>query len=298
MADNIPGWFVETYTDNIRHALQNTGGKFRRAVTEGAYKGTQASVVDLLEGLSMKAVSQRLEPIVNDDPNVSRVWVHPQDFYVAPIVDHFDKLRLMTDPQSAITQATITAAARKIDQIIANAFFAPVRVGVNGGQSVAFDDATYLVDATVGGSSGDQPLNAQKIFAGLRILQEAEINTENEEVFIAISPEQNMALLSDSRVTNSDFIKFGGVIQNGVVTHFAGVNVIVSTHIKPVSGMTLTPMWVRSGMHLGVWEDVKVSVDQRKDIVGLPWQIHTNLSMGATATEAGKVVKIENASVA
>jgi hypothetical protein len=50
--------------------------------------------------------------------------------------------------------------------------------------------------------------------------------------------------------------------------------------------------WVKSGLHLGIWNDLTVDVSQRKDKAGLPWQVYVYMTMGATRTQEKKVVEI------
>ena len=55
---------------------------------------------------------------------------------------------------------------------------------------------------------------------------------------------------------------------------------------------TQVPMWLKSGMGLGVWGDIMTDVSQRKDLTSLPWQVYVKLTIGATRLEEKKVVKI------
>jgi hypothetical protein len=52
------------------------------------------------------------------------------------------------------------------------------------------------------------------------------------------------------------------------------------------------PMWVKSGMYLGIWNDIKTNISQRNDLRGEPWQAYTKMSANATRLEEKKVVKI------
>lgn len=292
MAQNVPTWFAETYTNVITDALSYRGTKFRGAVMEKAASGEQAVAIDLIGQVPMKQITQRLQPIINDDFNTNRVWMRPSDFYAAPIIDTFDKLRLdVMDPQSSVVSAATRGAATEIDAIIAGAFFADQYTGRSGATAVPFSTA-HQVANDVGGAA-PTGLNAEKIFAGLQIMQDAEVDTDNEEIYIGISPVDNRALLSEARVTNGDFFKLGGEVSGGIVTKFAGVNVIVSTKFSPlIASDRRLPLWVKSGMHLGVWSDVKVAIAQREDIAGRPYQVHVDMTFGATRTEPGKVVRI------
>jgi hypothetical protein len=53
------------------------------------------------------------------------------------------------------------------------------------------------------------------------------------------------------------------------------------------------PVFAKSGMHLGMWNDVSGDVSQRKDLQGLPWQIYAYGTFGATRLEENKIIEIK-----
>ena len=50
---------------------------------------------------------------------------------------------------------------------------------------------------------------------------------------------------------------------------------------------------VKSGLYLGVWKDVMNDVTQRKDLSSQPWQLYTNMSVGATRLEPGRLLQVQ-----
>jgi hypothetical protein len=52
------------------------------------------------------------------------------------------------------------------------------------------------------------------------------------------------------------------------------------------------PVFVKSGMHLGIWNDISTDIAQRKDLQGWPWQAYVYMTAGATRIEEKKIVKI------
>jgi len=293
MAQNIPTFFVDEYRQRIELALQHSGSQYRAAVSEMPASGEQSVAVDLVGMVPMKPITHRLQPIVNDDFKTDRVWMRPSDAYAAPIIDTFDKLRLgANDPQSVVVRATVNGARKHMDQLIASAFFADAIAGRKGEAVVPFDTTAHRVDAAVG-ASADTGLNGEKLLEAARIMREADVDVDNEELWCAITPRDNQRFLADARVTNSEFVKFGGVVVKDKVTNFAGMNVLVTNVVPDYLTYTAVPVWVKSGITLGVWDDVKVSIDQRTDIAGLPFQVHVTVSLGATRTEPGKVILVE-----
>jgi hypothetical protein len=81
------------------------------------------------------------------------------------------------------------------------------------------------------------------------------------------------------------------VLENGRIRRFMGFEFVVTDRLNITSGNRLIPLWVKSGMHLGVWQDVQASIDKRAD-KGNSWQVYTNMTIGSTRTQAGKVIRV------
>lgn len=295
MTVNIPTHFVDQYTTNVAHLLQIQGGKMRPYVSEDTHEGESAVPVDQYGAVEMQEVVSRFAPMGRVDAATDRRWVHPVDYSLPQMVDTFDKLRLMVDPQGPLSQAAIKAAGRKIDTIIFDAFFGDAKTGRSGGTTETFDTTNHRVDAAVG-AAADTGLNVDKILRAVRIMEDNDVDTEMEMPCMAITPQQHEDLKRQTQVINTDyFTKNGGPVfaGDGRITEFAGVKIIVSRLVPSNASYRLVPMWVKSGMHLGVWDDVKARVDERPDIEGVPYQLYTTLTMGATRLEPGRVIQIE-----
>ena len=105
MSINIPTHFAQQYATNIVLLLQQMGSKLRGTVMEGTYIGSQASPVDQVGQVEMQAVVSRFAPMGRVDATLDRRWVFPSDFDLPQMIDSFDKLRLITDPESVYVHA-------------------------------------------------------------------------------------------------------------------------------------------------------------------------------------------------
>ncbi len=295
MTVNIPTHFVQQYTTNVAHLLQIQGGKMRPYVSEDTHHGETAVPVDQYGSVEMQEIVSRFAPMGRVDAPTDRRWVDPVDYSLPQMVDTFDKLRLMVDPQGPLAQAAIKATGRKIDTIIFDSFFGDAKTGKTGGSTETFDTANHRVDAAVG-AAADTGLNVDKILQAIRIMEESDVDTELEMPYMAINPRQHEDLKRQTQVINTDyFTKNGGPVfaGDGRITEFAGVKIVVSRLVPTNASYTLVPMWVKSGIHLGIWDDVKARVDERPDIEGVPYQLYTTMTMGATRLEPGRVIQIE-----
>lgn len=295
MSVNLPNHYSQSYSTNIAMLLQTRGGKFRSAVTTGSYVGNQASPVDQIGAVEMQPVVSRFAPMGRVDAPTDRRWVFPSDFDLPQLIDSFDKLRLITDPESAYVKNAAMAADRQYDRLIVNSFFAQAKTGVNGATGTDFTSGNE-VDVAVGGANSR--LNVSKIRAVKELMETNDVDFEVEEAFIGITAKDHSALLKDIEIIGKDF-KNGEapVLQSGKVTEFLGFKFIQSELIETLLAGTnevTLPVWVKSGMHLGMWNEMNHTISQRNDLQGLPWQIYTKMTGGATRLEEDKVYAIES----
>jgi hypothetical protein len=294
MSVNLPTHFVQQYSTNIALLLQQKGSKLRNAVMTGNHVGKQASPVDQFGSIEMQSVTSRFAPMSRVDASTDRRWVFPSDFDLPQLIDEFDKLKMITDPSSAYVQNAVLAAGRKFDQLLCTAFTGTAKTGESGGTSTIFTAANE-VDVAVGGANSK--LNVAKIKAVKELMMANHIDFDSEEAYIGITAADHASLLNEIQVISSDFNGGMPVLQNGMVTSFLGFRFIhceqIETSLVGTNEVTL-PVWVKSGMYLGLWNDIENSVSKRNDLQGEPWQLYTKMSCGASRLEEDKVYAIES----
>lgn len=297
MSANLPTWFIEQYNQNIQLLVQQKVSRLRMAVTSGSYKGAQASPVDQIGVIEMQEVNDRFAPMPRVDAPLDRRWVSPLDADLPQLVDTFDKLRTINDPMSGETQAAVAAANRKWDDRILTAFFANAQTGLRGQTSTAFGAAQF-VSVNTGGTASN--LNVAKLEAGRRILLANEVDLEAEPIWVCITASEDNSLRNEIQVISLDFTEKPVFDDKGMLRSWRGFNfihserpVITATYTDDAAGSSRAiPMWVKSGMHAGIWEDINTDISQRKDLRGLPWQVYTKMTVNATRLEEKKVVRI------
>jgi hypothetical protein len=292
VSDAIRTYYIQQYASNIALLSQQKTSRLSGAVRIEPFKGKAASPVEQLGATSAKKRNTRYDPIQPDAQPTDRPWVYPSDYDWDDLIESLDKLRMLVDPQSSyVLNGTAAMNRAKDDEIIAS-MFATRNTGETGAIQVAFP-AGQQIAATVGASSATG-LNVAKLRAGKKLLMAADIDLESEEIYCAISATQHDNLLGEIQVTSADFN--GGdrpVLKEGMVTRFLGIN-FIHTERLPLngSGYRRNPLWVKSGVVLGVWEDIKTDVSQRKDLRGLPWQVYLQGTFGASRIEEKKVVEL------
>ena len=295
MSLNLPNHYVISYSSNIQLLLQEKGSKTRGLVTEGHYVGKQASPVDQIGSVEMTPVTGRFEPKGRTDAATDRRWVFPSDFDLPQQIDTFDKLRLLTDPESVYVTNAVYAAGRKIDTVVITAFLASAKTGVDGSTSTAFT-AGNEVDVAVGGSNSK--LNVAKLLEVKRKMRTNHVDFEMDEIYCLLTALDEEALLNEIQIISSDFNGADApVMRDGKISRFLGINFRYCELVESVATGTNevnVPVWAKSGMHLGIWNDVETSITRRYDLKGNPWEAYLYVTIGATRLEENKVYNIES----
>lgn len=293
MPDTITVASVQQYKGNVELLLQQADSRFRNAVTVGNYVGKAASVVEQFG----EATAQEKTGRHSDTPNLGvaqdKRWVHPRDYEWATLLDSQDQLRSIVELSSPLAQAGSAGMKRKMDDIIIAAMFATAYTGENGTIPESFGvlgSGTYDVGVNTGGTAS--ALNVAKLQLAMRILLTANKGELSESVFGAISAYEHDSLLKEVQIANKDYNGNAAVLENGKVRRFMGIDFMLTERLTVTSGNRLIPIWLKSGMHLGLWNDLNAQVTQRAD-KGYAWQVYLAMTMGATRTQLGKLIRVQ-----
>lgn len=280
----------------LEMALQQETTKIRGAVREQGITGAKLmSPIQQIEPVQMKAVSGRFSDKNYDANYYTRRWVAPTDYVGDTLIDTFDLLKTEIDPKGETVSSWASACNRAFDDAIVTGAFGTNQIGTdaNSLSNETFDDTKYTVDEDFGGTGSG--LLVAKIIEGRRIMRKNHVDIEREGVTLVIGSFQEADLLKQSQVVSSEFNRNGGVVENGTVTRLYGCNIIVMERLPLVESAAVRNclMFVKSGLVLGVWQDIKTQLAQIFTKEGNPWNVSTVLSHGATRTRPGKVIKIQ-----
>lgn len=291
MSINIPTHFVQQYATSIDLLLQQKGSLLRNAVMTGSHVGKAASPVDQVGAVNAVKRTTRYAPQGRTDTPTDRRWVYPVDYDVPPqMVDSFDKLRLINDPKSPFVETAVYALGRGMDDEIVTAFFGDAKTGETGATTTSFP-AGQQVDVSVGGTTSG--LNVAKLRNAKKILMANQVDLDNDPIYCVITSTQHDNLLNEIQIISRDYNQTP-VLVNGKVQSFMGFNFIVCERLGlDGSSYRRIPVFAKSGMHLGIWGDIRTDISERKDLTGLPWQVYATMTCGATRLEEKKVVEIK-----
>jgi hypothetical protein len=298
---NVPAHYYTEFARNIDLLLQQKNSRFENAVTTGTYSGEKASPVDQVGASEMDDITGRFEPITRKDLPAARRWVFPISSDWSTQLDTFDALKLLTDPKSKYVEGGSAAGMRRKDAHVVTGFFADSKIGVSGGDTETFGtvlttNATPGQNVSVNTGGTNSGMNVAKLKEGKKRLEQAEVDTDVEQIFCALTATQRDNMLNEIQVISLDFNN-QPVLVDGKLNRWLGVDFIKSNRLgtgtdDATGTSTMVPLWAKSGMHLGVWQSQTTDISQRKDLRGLPWQAYIMLTMGATRLEKEKVVRL------
>lgn len=287
MSFEVTTAFVQQYTTNVQLLLQQRGSKLRNAVTVGSYTGKAAKCVEQIgEVTAIKRTTRHGDTPLISTPHDAR-WVFPTDYEWADMIDDQDKLRMLIDPTSPYAMNGAFALGRAMDDLIIEGAFGTNKVGENGTDNMVFATGTQQV--AVGGTPVG--LTIAKLRAAKKILMANEVDPSIDELFFALTAEQLDNLLGTTEVTSADYNTVKALVQGDVDT-FMGFKFI---HIErlPVDGSSHRRClaWAKSGLHLGMWNDINTRISERAD-KSYASQVYVKGTFGATRTEEKKVVEV------
>lgn len=299
MASQVPLHYVQQFSSNLKLKLQQEGSRLRGCVMTGSHIGEQASPVDQYGAVVANKVVGRYNPMTRVDAPTDRRWVLPQDYDLPQLVDSFDKLRLLTDPTSVYVTNAVYALGRAMDDEIIAGIFGTNQTGKSGGTATSFGSG-QTVNVAQGAASATN-LTVAKLREAKRILMSNNVDLNGgfnatEEIYCAVNATAHDSLLAEVQVISTDF-NDKAVLVEGRVERFLGINFVhtelLTTGTDDAAGTsTQVPLWVKSGVYMGMWDDIKTDVSERKDLQGIPTQVYVKGTFGATRLEEKKVVKI------
>ena len=137
-----------------------------------------------------------------------------------------------------------------------------------------------------------------KIDLAIAKLQAQHVDIEQEEIYMVVPPTVETALKNAGFYVSADY-QDGKVLTGKKLSPYAGVNFVrynlsatnIGTTESP-NNVYRCPIFCKSGVGLGKWEDFIVSVDKRADLSNAT-QIYMEYAIGATRLEEAKCAAID-----
>lgn len=286
--------YTTEFATNIELLLQQKQSKLRGKVNERYHVGKMASPINQIGPVTLKAPAGRFAPMPSQSGDLFRRWVFPQDGELPQLIDSFDELKTIVDPKSAYAEGASAAVNRAWDDSIISAFFGTANLGQDAGglTTETFSTTNFQVASTFGSSSATG-LTVAKIIEAKRILEHYHNDLESDPACMVIGSQQHADLFNQVQIV--DQLGYRGIdamVSGGRVRSILGIDIVISERLSVTLNVRNVPVFVKSGMHLGMWKDMTNVIDYRPDLSGRPWQLLTQTSFGATRLQAGKVISI------
>ena len=292
MSSEITTAHSEQYASNVELLLQQKPSRLRGSVRSSSYTGKSAQPVQQIGSIALSDwVRESDTPIINTPHDVR--WLEPTTKHGAQLIDKHDFLRTIADFRSPYAETGAAAANRAIDEIIIDAMFGSSKTGEDKGTTVAWDTWVAL-SANTGhkvDSSGTNGMTVAKLRQAKKALMIAEVDVDNDPLFVVLSAAQHDDLLGETLAASADY-NTTPVLVDGRIRSFMGFN-FIQTELLPTDGNgdRRCSAFAQSGIALGVFGDVMGRVTERDD-KSFATQVYTSVTVGATRVEEKKMVEI------
>lgn len=297
MSINVTPAMQVKYNNNVEMALQQHKSVLLEAtVQQDDASADKVKIKDIVGNTLPNEADERHGDTRYNNPTYDGVWLaKPNELYYADLIDNADKLGTSIDLQGTSVESGAGTIARARDQRILEGFYGAIISGKTGTTSTAFP-AGQAIAATVGGASGDQKMNTEKLIAANVLLAEGYVDTMAQK-FMVLTAEDNAALLREVPATSADFKgAFGGEFENGMIKRLLGWTFLHLELDNPMLGGVSalatsgsnrkTPFWVKGGLVTNHWQRLRTSIDKMPGKL-LSAQVFAGTTLAATRTQAG-----------
>lgn len=289
MSQTVDVAFVQAFQDTVQILAQQKPSKFRDAVRFRTGVVGKYDHFERLGGAELGTVIARHSPHIVLNPEHSRRRAIFVDKDGTVLLDTFDQVKMLIDPQSEYAQLLSYATNRAIDSTILTAAIASAT-------AVSAADATSAVTLASWKSgvhviaNGGTNMTMAKLRLAKRRMDEDDV--EEEDRHLAISPAGLDKLLSDSTVTSSDFNTIRALV-NGEINTYLGFMFHKTTMLALAGNIRSCIAWQKQGIGCSLGLEVVPEIDRRVDLAGNPIQVAAKLSLGGVRIEEARVVQID-----
>lgn len=295
----VQKFYQPKFTTEIALLSQQMVGKLRPTMTFNAdYKGESGEAVKQI-GIIEANYGDETDGGRTPDNSAPRDqrWVFPAEANVGKLFKRADALRILADTSAAERSAMVAGMNRAEDRkVIMPAFFGPAKTGKAGATTTNFDDANQKLSINIGSADGATAIgaNTAKLIKAREILSLGDVDMDADELWVAFTAKQMTDMLNDIKATNRDYNGGDPVLKDGRLKYWMGFNFVELNGI-PTDPADATirwnPMWAKSGMHLGVWEELQTFTGPDSGRKFNTW-LYMEQMKAATRLEEKKVVKI------
>lgn len=304
MSYQIDQAFITQFQDMFHMVGQQRQSRLENLVRR--YPGTvvgEAFTIDVLGTTEADQNPARHADLVYADLDQERRFADMNDFRKAELIDEFDKLKLLIQPQNQYNETLIAAVNRAKDRQIINAALGAVRTKTSG--SIALPAAQKIAAGGTGLTIAklrqakilldDAEMDDSEFFARTGISmakQELAGNLAMPSYVIVCTTKQIDNMLADTSVTSADYNTVKALVSGSINTFMGFMFIRVPSSMLPVASTTRSIVaYAPRAIEYGVGLETQGRLDYvpHKD----SWQIMAKGSFGAGRAEDRGVVQID-----
>lgn len=289
MYEEVEKTYTQAYGNLITMLSQQTKSKLENCViTQTGIKGKAAVAADQVGEFLFETVTNRLEDTNLQDIERQRRWYKPVMKRGCVPLDNIDMIKTTLDPKSQLVVAGMAGVNRAKDAEIISAYYGTNLVGEQGGSTASFDS-----NNVIGPSYGSGDIIKQ-LNRGLSLFAKNKVDIENEELYCVVNSVAAEKLRQAGIYISSDYMN-NKPLAGKQLPSYCGINFIQYENVPTYqdSGTVYKlPLFAKSGVGLGKWEDVKVRVGELPN-KNYAWSVFMEFALGASRLEEAKCLSIE-----
>jgi hypothetical protein len=302
--------FVNQYGKTLDLVAETKGGKFTGMSLEDTVTGEDA-YYDQLGSVFATAVVDSGSDTDSPSDSIShlRRKLDLTNYEVGLLLDRFDKVQTLINPESEYVMRQVSSLMRKKDIEFIKGALGTASTGKAGAGSADLDAGNKILQANAG-------LTIDKIREARAILQKNGVDLDDplNEAYLAVTPTQIEDLLGAEKATSADFMNVKALVS-GAIDTFYGFKIVVSNLLPFVATDSNTAnltwsasdvpsvsstddnvranfAWVKSGIRTGVGINIETDVAKRAD-KRFNYYAYSAMRCGSVRMEEDKVVQIQ-----
>jgi len=267
MATNMPNSFIDQYGAEVHVLYTQKASKLRdciRVIT-GVTGATHKFHVF---GSVVANTKARGADVTGLDPSQTMVTATLVDAYAPIYIDKMDEVKTNADVRGEYVKLSASALGRYTDDVIVGAL-----------------DASTPGTTIAASASG---LTLAKLISAKLALDEADVPAEDR--MLVVSPAAIADILTEEKLTSSDYMQVQGII-NGDVKTALGFTWKVSTRLTINTTTRDCFAFNKNALGLAVGQDLTTTSDWVPEKVA--HLVNSYLSMGAVAIDETGIVKVQ-----
>jgi hypothetical protein len=302
--------FVNQYGKTLDLVAETKGGKFTGMSLEDTVTGEDA-YYDQLGSVFATAVVDSGSDTDSPSDSIShlRRKLDLTNYEVGLLLDRFDKVQTLINPESEYVMRQVSSLMRKKDIEFIKGALGTASTGKAGAGSADLAAGNKILQANAG-------LTIDKIREARAILQKNGVDLDDplNEAYLAVTPTQIEDLLGAEKATSADFMNVKALVS-GAIDTFYGFKIVVSNLLPFVNSadnvanlswsasdvpsvsasddnVRANFAWVKSGIRTGVGINIETDVAKRAD-KRFNYYAYSAMRCGSVRMEEDKVVQIQ-----